>query len=84
MFGYCDKLPLSPFPNSVTTSDFYPICSVSTALSHNFCSFSGNFYGTSAAAVGAVIREQTKVCLIDIKLECVFEVRSYYCGVRFG
>ena len=44
----------------------------------NFC-FSratGNLYGTSAAAVSAVIREQNKVCLIDINLDSVPEVKT--------
>ena len=34
-----------------------------------------NYYGTSAAAVGAVIDEQRKVCLIDINLDSVLEVK---------
>ena len=36
--------------------------------------YGANYYGTSAAAVGAVIDEQRKVCLIDINLSCVFEL----------
>jgi len=36
--------------------------------------YNDNLYGTSADAVGAVIRVQRKVCLIDINLDSVLEI----------
>ena len=41
-----------------------------------FCRATGNLYGTTAAAVSVVIREQNKVCLIDINLDSVPEVKT--------